>query len=90
MIGVGEEEEERVEGVAVGAHEEEVVGLKSCALVVSGGEKVYAWIHDQVEERRILRRDGQPLSLRALEKEGLAGRVYLSRKREVRTIAEER
>ena len=46
MIGVGEEEEERMEGVAVGAHEKEVVGLKSCALIVSGGGKMYAWIHD--------------------------------------------
>ena len=90
VIGVGEEEEERMEGVAVGAHEKEVVGLKSCALIVSGGGKMYAWIHDRVEKGSFLRGDGQPLSLRALEEEGLSRRVYLSRKRVVGTVAEER
>lgn len=65
VCGEGEKEEERLKRTGVGAEEEEVVGVKSCALVVRLEGKDDAWVEDLVQRRVV--GNIQPLPLGAFE-----------------------
>ena len=58
----------------MGAEEEEMVGMKSCALVVRLEGKDDSWVEDLVQ--RWVGGNIQPLPLGAFEEEGLRGSIY--------------
>ena len=65
VCGEGEKEEEGLKRTGVSAEEEEVVGVKSCALVVSVEGKDDSWVEDLVQ--RWVVGNVQPLPLGAFE-----------------------
>lgn len=67
-------EEEWLERGGVRAEKQELVGLKSCALVVTLEGNDNSRVEDLIQ--RSVKREIQPLSFGTLEEKGLCGGVY--------------